>query len=423
MRRLYLHIYVAFIGILLLFALVMSLSWWLLPRESEGPLVLDGMAYLVSEALPSVSVPKGFSQSVLQEVARRFRADITVRTKDGALIGHVGQAIPAPPSNLKESRFLKMPGFGPVIALRLTDGRWVMVKSEHRHAPFAFLWALALLLLMTAGGAFFIVRRITGRLERLKSQVEALGRGDLSARVAIEGRDEIADVAKSFNNAAAHIEKLVGAHKAMLANVSHELRSPLTRMRMATELLSDKERPELLARMRSDVGELDTLIDELLESSRLDAGVPGGAREEVDLLGLLAEEAASVGAQVTGTSQLIVGDARLLRRMIRNLLENAKRYGGGTPIEGSVTRVESGEVQLSVKDRGPGITPADRQRIFEPFYRPQGARETGDGVGLGLALVKQIAHAHCASVEYRPREGGGSEFVVTFGGTPNDKLG
>lgn len=414
MRRLYLHIYAMFLGILLVFALMMTLSWWLLPRDNDGPVMLEGMAYLVGEALPTVKSPRGFSQEVLQEVATRFRADITVRAKDGGLIGHVGPAIPAPPASLKESRFLKMPGFGPVVALHLTDGRWVLVRNEHRHFRFTFLWALALLLIITAVGAYFVVRRITGRLERLKTQVEALGRGDLAARVAVEGRDEIANVALTFNNAAAQIEKLVGAHKTMLANVSHELRSPLTRMRMATELLTPNERPELVSRMRNDIGELDALIDELLESSRLDAGLPRLSNEEVDLLGLLAEEAVAVSAHVSGTASIVHGDPRLLRRMIRNLLENAKRYGGGKDIEGSVERTPEGSVRLAVKDRGPGISAKDRERIFEPFYRPQGVREMGEGVGLGLSLVRQIAQLHGASVEFQARAGGGSEFIVTF---------
>lgn len=154
-------------------------------------------------------------------------------------------------------------GAGPSLALLLPDGRWVLARWQH-HRAFGWLVALALLAVAIALGAYPLVRRLTRRLERLQHRVEALGAGDLATRVEVEGRDEIAHLAQSFNDAADRIERLVNAQRTILAGVSHELRSPLTRMRVALELFPPGERPDLRAQLGHDITELDELIGELL---------------------------------------------------------------------------------------------------------------------------------------------------------------
>jgi signal transduction histidine kinase len=185
-------------------------------------------------------------------------------------------------------------------------------------------------------GAYPLVRRTTRRLERLQARVEALGAGDLTARVEVEGKDEVARLARSFNHAVTRIERLVQAQRTVLAGASHELRSPLTRIRMAVELLPGDHRPELRARLSQDIAELDALIGELLLASRLEALEQLERMEDVDLLALLAEEGARTAAEVSGTPVCIQGDPRLLRRLLRNLLENARRYASDSLIEASV---------------------------------------------------------------------------------------
>ena len=187
------------------------------------------------------------------------------------------------------------------------------------------------------------------------------------------------------------------------------------RMRMATELLGADERPDLKARRARDIAELDALIDELLPASRLDGGAAAMTPEPVELLSVAAEEAAEFGAEVSGVAVTIVSNVRTLRRLLRNLLQNASRYAGGTPIEVTVAG-RDGAATVIVADRGPGVPTAEQERIFEPFYRLPGTRENGDGVGLGLALVRQIARRHAGDVTCNARVGGGSEFRVVLAG-------
>ena len=149
-------------------------------------------------------------------------------------------------------------------------------------------------------GPIPVARRLTRRLERLRAGVETLGAGDLGARVQVEGRDEVADLATSFNRAAARIEAVVGAQRTLLASASHELRSPLARIRVALELMGEG-RPDLRDRVARDIAELDELIGELLLASRLQAMEQLEPREDVDLLGLVAEEAARTPAEVSGS--------------------------------------------------------------------------------------------------------------------------
>jgi len=291
--------------------------------------------------------------------------------------------------------------------------------------PYGFVGMLALLVLGAALALYPVVRRLTRRLEALQLGVQRWGDGDLSVRVPEAGDDEVADLSRRFNAAAQRIQNLLAAQKSLLANASHELRSPLARIRMALELLDGATSADVRGRTRQEIlrnmAELDQLIDEILLSSRLDAREADmGTVEAVDLVGLCAEECARVGARLEVPEGLIAldvqGVSKLLRRMVRNLLENAVRYGAGLSDAQSGVLLtlarEDGLAVLRVSDHGPGVPPEFRERIFEPFFRLPGASERSGGVGLGLALVKSIAERHGGRVCCEGRDGGGVVFTV-----------
>lgn len=335
------------------------------------------------------------------------------------------------------AKAVRIPGQGLEFQVEMKDGHtlYVLLPRANRtpgslpsrrslfglQSPFGFAWLLGLVALAVALGAYPIVRRLTKRLEALQKGVERWGDGDLSTRLPVQGQDEIAFLATRFNAAAERVQTLLQSHKALLANASHELRSPLTRIRMGLELMGAGTSPAFKAEISRNINELDQLIEEILLASRLDAREADlGTIESVDLIGLAAEECARVDAELdlppelqTGaaTAELAVpGISKLLRRAVRNLLENARRYGAGE-IRLSLSQTDS-HVVIRVSDHGPGVPVALRERIFEPFYRLPGATERDGGVGLGLALVKAIAQRHGGRVACEARPGGGATFVL-----------
>ena len=409
MRRLYFRIYLHFVAIIVVFGVVLAIGWMLRSHDDEPPHQFDTVARLVARALPEDSAELA---ATLRQLSEDFRVRLALYRDDRILVASAGAPVPPPPEPEHTSGDWRRGDGGPVFLLRLPDGRWLSAQT-HGHPPRRLLGLLVVLAVIVAIGAWPLARRITRRLERLQTQVDALGAGDLGARVDVEGSDEVAALAKSFNRAAVRIESLVSVQRTMLASASHELRTPLARMRVAIELFAASPRPELRERIERDIAELDALIDELLLASRLETVHDLEAAEPVDLLALAAEEGARVGAVVAGDPASIDGDRRLLRHLVRNLFENARRHGAGAAIDASVRRDETG-VALRICDRGPGIPESERERIFDPFYRPTAVRETGTGVGLGLHLVKVIAQRHEATVEHRPNEPTGSCFVVRF---------
>ncbi|HSO46099.1 MAG TPA: ATP-binding protein [Rhodoferax sp.] len=323
---------------------------------------------------------------------------------------------------------------GPEFVVRMHDGQTMRMHLTRAPAsfwsrpPFGFAWMLVWVGLAVALATYPIVRTLTRRLERLQNGVQQWGEGNLSTRVPENGEDEVAFLAKRFNQAAERVETLVHSHeallasqKSLLANASHELRSPLTRIRMGLELMGAGTSPASKAEITRNINELDQLIEEILLASRLDAREADlGTVESVDLIGLAAEECARVNAELdlppvlkSGPADLelaVPGISKLLRRAVRNLLENARRYGAGE-IRLSLSQTPS-QVVIRVSDHGPGVPEDLRERIFEPFYRLPGATERDGGVGLGLALVKAIAERHGGRVACENGPDGGAVFVL-----------
>lgn len=325
----------------------------------------------------------------------------------------------------------------PEFLVHMHDGQTMRMRlmrappSFWSRPPFGFAWMLVWVGIAVALATYPIVRTLTRRLERLQDGVQQWGAGDLSIRVPEQGSDEVAFLAKRFNSAAERIETLVKSHeallasqKSLLANASHELRSPLTRIRMGLELMGPSSTPAFKSEIERNISELDQLIEEILLASRLDARESDmGTVESVDLIGLAAEECARVEAELDvgagsmpgepAASELVVqGVAKLLRRAVRNLLENARRHAAGEVTLSLLRR--AGQVEIRVCDHGPGVPPELRERIFEPFYRLPGATERDGGVGLGLALVKSIAERHGGRAYCEGRSAGGACFVIVL---------
>jgi signal transduction histidine kinase len=438
MRSLYLRIYLTVVAALALFALV---SGWAVQRHMEDQRVraegavrerVEAWGELLQRSLPPPEALAGDQEAALREWSQRLRLPM-------ALDDAAGHRIATSDSFVR--RDLDVPGAESRLRpIRFDDGRtlWVPRMNSPRPPPGArnappdmrppwlgprswpdgvgLAALLVVLFVAVAGGAWPVVRRLTRRLESLKQGVEAFGAGALHQRVPEDGQDEVAAVGASFNRAATRIEALLRSHQSLLANASHELRSPLARLKMALAMLEDAapaQRTALRKEIDTNIAELDALVEEVLLAGRLDAAAAAEPREPVALLGLLAEEAARVGAGVEGDDVTCQGEERLLRRALRNLLENARRYGG-SDVLASVQRLPAGGAEVRVCDRGPGVPDVYRERIFEAFFRLPGHAEREGGVGLGLSLVRQIAERHGGRVRCEPREGGGSCFVLVL---------
>jgi signal transduction histidine kinase len=456
LKSLYLRIYLTLVALLLAFAFG---SAWLFQRhieqergsvESAAGERLNAMAGLLKLALPPVTASREEQAAAFADWGQRLRMPLALEDAEGRRIATTQMFLRRADdagaiivnANLGDGRTLAMvrtvrppvppggasvpggpggagPGAGPR-PTRADEGPWAgpwLHRPVSPGAPAVSTLAVVLVLLFVgvAAGAYPVVRRLTRRLEGLKRGVEQFGAGNLAHRVDDSGKDEVAALAGSFNQAAERIETLLRSHQTLLANASHELRSPLARLKMAFAMFDDAapaQRERLAREIDVNIAELDALVEEVLLASRLEAGSSVGETHAVELLALGAEEAARAEAafEPETDSARVDGQERLLRRALRNLLDNARRYGG--PDVELALRPVAGGFEFAVADRGPGV-PADlRERIFEPFYRLPGHAEMAGGVGLGLSLVKQIAERHGGRVSCQAREGGGSRFVL-----------
>jgi len=409
MKRLYLQIYLTIIASLILVVLTAGLLWHFLAGVPPFGQPFEVAGEVIAELVPPADAPLTQQQKVIDRLAQRLGADLALYGRANEPLAASGHPLPPPRRGSRTGGWLRTPA-GPAVSIHLPDDRWLVARLPLQRRPGALVLAVFLgaIALVVAIGARPVVRRLTGRLERLQHGVESLGAGDLRARVKVEGRDEVARLAQSFNQAAARIESLVDAHKVLLAHASHELRTPLTRIRLALELI--EAAPERKWELARNIAELEQLVDEILLASRLDATEQLDVREEVDLAALAAEECARYDdCSVEGQPVIVRGDPMLLRRMIRNLVENAERHG--TPPFGVTVRCQNGHAVLNVLDRGPVIAEEAREQLFSAFYRVAGQGEA-KGTGLGLTLVRQIARRHGGDVIYNPERG--SCFSVTL---------
>jgi signal transduction histidine kinase len=410
MRRLRNQIYLTIVASLILVVIVAGAIWRFSTPTRPQADAFDFAGELAAAALPGAGAPPEEQARALRDLSQRLRADLALFDADRRPLAAAGRALPPPRRRGGDGwiRGVRPPAF----AVALPDGRWLVMRPTRplRNPVVGLVLFLGAVTLAVGLGAYPLVRRLTRRLERLQEGVETLGAGKLGTRVPVEGKDEVAQLAASFNRAASKIEELIGAHRLLLANTSHELRTPLSRIRLGVELL--RKNPQANVDLDRDIAELDALIDEILLASRLDALQALDTVEDIDLLALLAEECARYEeATLDGTVVHVRGDPRLLRRLIRNLLENARRHGL-PPVRVELRR-DNGNAVFDVIDQGPGIPEEERTRVFSPFYRAKGTTESA-GAGLGLSLVRQIAELHGGSAAVAALPSRKSCFRVTI---------
>lgn len=303
------------------------------------------------------------------------------------------------------------------VATRLADGTWASFEHGLAGEPFAWPWrlllTLAVLLVSVIALALIAVRWLTRPLAVLAAAADELGRDIRRPPLPEDGPMEVRRAAAAFNTMQARLQTYLREREQMLAAVSHDLRTPITRLRLRAELIGDET---LRAKFAQDLSEMEAMTSAALDFLR------GAGRDEpvqpVDVMALL--ESLQSDMEETGHEVSVQGNARTpyparplaLKRLLANLIGNAINYGTRATV--TVTD-EAGGLRITIADEGPGIPEDQIERVFEPFYRVEGSRgrDTG-GVGLGLAVARDIARAHGGELTLRNRAGGGLEASLTL---------
>ncbi len=288
------------------------------------------------------------------------------------------------------------------------DEYWVVLPGEHAELDFPWHWltwgALALSLALLF--AWWLASRLSRPLAALADAATMVGRGDRPQPLAENGADELIRLAQAFNRMAADLEQHDRDRAEVLAGISHDLRTPLTRLRLEAEMsLADEAARQAVV---ADIEQMEAVIAQFLDYAR---GEQGEAEEEVDPRQLLGDLAArqnrpgrALNAEIGELPRCHLRPKALLRA-VNNLIENAFKYAGGEVTLAACS--EAGTLFIEVLDRGPGIPAADADRVKRPFIRLDGARSGAAGTGLGLAIVDRIARLHGGTLDLLPREGGG----------------
>ena len=406
--------------------LVAVAAWLAMFREAE----VEPRARMLAQTIASVS---NLTRSALLAARPESRIDLLAELSDTEGV-HVYPAYPEdriaplPPtalsrhleSELRERlgpdtrlAFLLNDEPGLFVSFKIFSGHegdfWLALPRERleRHLPLYWLgWGAAVLLLALAG-AWLIVFRITRPLKALESAAHQLGVGETPPPLPTRGPEELVAVTHAFNQMSANLKQLEADRQLLLAGISHDLRTPLTRLRMETELsVADAE---ARAGMEADIAEMDRTIGQFLDFARPQS-LEGKTPEPTDLAAMLDDIAGRYGDKVcrlAGTDFRLSVHPEPLRRAVVNLIENALRHAGhASPVELELIREED-NVVIAVLDRGPGIAPHEVERLKQPFMRGEAARTGAGGAGLGLSIVERIARAHRGRLELLPRTGGG----------------
>jgi two-component system osmolarity sensor histidine kinase EnvZ len=276
--------------------------------------------------------------------------------------------------------------------------------------PLAAIAVVALGTFLSLLTALFLVRRITVPLARAAQAASQVGAGELPEPLPETGPAELAELARRFNTMAAEVRALLDNRTTLLAGISHDLRTPMTRLHLNLEMLRGAPDPARIDRALADLADMNRLITGYLELART---TQAETKVRFDLAGLLEEVAADAGLPWAGAAPCEVEVARLaVRRIVSNLIQNAQRYGGGTPIELALECSDT-LARVTVRDAGAGIPDDQLEKVFRPFYRLESSRsQATGGTGLGLAIVRQLAETNGWEVKLRNRAAGGLEAAL-----------
>lgn len=294
------------------------------------------------------------------------------------------------------------------------------------------LLGLIFLLLFTIGLAYIMQVSLLRPLKWLRSGVDAVSEGDFTTKVPVVRNDEIGKVARAFNQMTTRVRQMMDDRERLLADVSHELRSPLARIKVALELLPEGDKRDSIA---EDIRAMEALTTVLLEReqmrTRIQAGIQTGGSEAntetINLIVLAGEVIDSfhnappgIDLIVPPQSLEVEGDKALIKILMQNLVDNAVKFSlpDSDPVEVTLSQTEEG-IQIVVEDDGPGIPKDQLEKVFEPFVKLNPARGHRVGYGLGLNLCQRIVQAQGGSIEIQPGETRGTRVMVTLSNTPS----
>lgn len=330
-----------------------------------------------------------------------------LRFLEEALTRRVGEAVPirsGPPDTAKWF-CVDIPMGGRIIRISFPHAR---IGARPPMAALLVTAAGALVILLTS---LFLVRRLIHPLDRLSRATRRIGRGAPFTPLPESGPRELVTLTRGFNRMAGEIEELLANRTTLFAGISHDLRTPITRMQLALEMLPADADAQLVAGLRRDLEEMERIISDTLDLAR---GLGPQAPEDIDLRefidGIVTGQRHN-GARIDWTPNSCCScslDTLALQRVLTNLIENGLRYGGSTPLE-LRCHCDASTAVIEVLDRGAGIPAAAREQLFQPFHRLDASRSRhGGGSGLGLAIVRQLCELHGWQVRLLPREGGGT---------------
>ena len=418
-RRLVYRVY----GFVAVLALAIMAALYILPRYTRSPRYLEPHAALAQYLVERWAVRHQNLDEVMARIEPRLRGKLSLYDAGGKLLrSNVDPALEAPTAD--EQRALRTAlwslDWGRIV-VRSDDGTLIGVYAPDRPGtPWSYILPLGAMILVLVGiFSVWFSQRLARPLDQLAWAARRFGAGDTTARANLTRADEVGDVGRAFDEMADRTATVLHSQRQLMGDVSHELRTPLARIRVALELAAEDPiaATDVLADVGADLDEIDQLISDILTTARLDGDHAKIAREPTSLTELVDRAARRFSARhpsrtlerAAGEDRAIQCDPVLLRRALENLLDNAAKYSDvGTPVALAV-QPNGASVAFEIVDHGIGMSPAELDRAFTPFWRADGSRtrKTG-GVGLGLALARRIARAHGGDVTLVSRPGQGT---------------